>query len=166
MIGWSLDPWQGQKRVHHEGELPDFRADFERFVVFGLTPPVTAVELLIHIAQHKGSEAVIVKYSAWKTTGFSSYSHDENTLIDLGYYFLAVRQTHAAVEAFTLEVRDYPKFWNSYDSLAEAYMDAGQRQLAIDNYQKSIELRPDNLNGIDMLKKLKDKNSWQILPPC
>jgi hypothetical protein len=44
-------------------------------------------------------------------------------------------------------------------------MEARQRQLAIDNYQKSIEFKRDNLNGIDMLKKLKARIRWHILPP-
>ena len=36
-------------------------------------------------------------------------------------------------------------------------MKAGQKELAITNYEKSIELRPDNENGIDMLKKLRQQ---------
>jgi len=34
-------------------------------------------------------------------------------------------------------------------------MKAGQKDLAIQNYSQSIELNPDNKNGIEMLKKLK-----------
>jgi hypothetical protein len=36
-------------------------------------------------------------------------------------------------------------------------MKAGQKDLAIQNYEKSIELKPDNQNGIDMLKKLRQQ---------
>lgn len=36
-FGWRLDPWQGHKRVHHQGYLPGFKADFERFVDDKLT---------------------------------------------------------------------------------------------------------------------------------
>src|SRR5207245_2461249 len=36
-LGWSLDPWQGHKRVHHQGGLPGFLSDFERFVDDKLT---------------------------------------------------------------------------------------------------------------------------------
>jgi CubicO group peptidase (beta-lactamase class C family) len=31
-FGWNLGPWQGHKRVYHDGELPGFDCDFERFV--------------------------------------------------------------------------------------------------------------------------------------
>jgi Tfp pilus assembly protein PilF len=35
-------------------------------------------------------------------------------------------------------------------------MKAGQRDLAIANYQKSLELDAKNQNAVEMLKKLKD----------
>jgi cytochrome c-type biogenesis protein CcmH/NrfG len=41
-----------------------------------------------------------------------------------------------------------------YDSLGEAYMNAGEKQLAIDNYKKSLELNPENDNAKEKLKVL------------
>lgn len=52
---------------------------------------------------------------------------------------------------------EYPKFWNAYDSLGEAYTKAGQEDSAIENYEKSIELNPQNQGGIEALKKLRDQ---------
>ncbi len=43
-----------------------------------------------------------------------------------------------------------------YDSLGEAYMKTGQKELAIQNYEKSLQLDPKNQNAVDMLKKLKE----------
>jgi len=40
--------------------------------------------------------------------------------------------------------------------LAEGYMKAGQKGLAIANYEKSLELDPKNQNAVDRLKKLKE----------
>ena len=52
-----------------------------------------------------------------------------------------------------IDIKQYP-----YDSLGEAYMTAGQNEKSISNYEKSVELDPNNANGIEMLKKLKNKN--------
>jgi len=52
-------------------------------------------------------------------------------------------------------VQEYPKSANVYDSLGEAYMQAGQKDLAIQNYEWSLKLDPGNQNAVDMLKKLK-----------
>jgi CubicO group peptidase (beta-lactamase class C family) len=116
----------------------------------------SAADLLMLVANAKGPQGVIARYSELKKAGASSpYALDENTLIALGYHFLSAGQTDAALQTFQLEVQDYPKFWNAYDSLGEAFVKAGQKELAIMNYQKSVELNPQNQSGIEALKKLR-----------
>jgi hypothetical protein len=34
-------------------------------------------------------------------------------------------------------------------------MNAGQKELAIKNYEKSLELNPGNTNAVEMLKKIR-----------
>lgn len=41
-----------------------------------------------------------------------------------------------------------------YDSLGEAYLSDGNKELAINNYRRSAELDPKNTNGLEALKKL------------
>lgn len=72
----------------------------------------------------------------------------------MGYHLLAQKRIDEAIKVFELNVQEYPKAWNPYDSLAEAYMNAGKKELAIKNYEKSLELNPENKNGAEMLKKL------------
>jgi len=48
----------------------------------------------------------------------------------------------------------HPDSWNAYDSLGEAYLKDGNKELATKNYQKSVELNPKNENGVEALKKL------------
>lgn len=49
-----------------------------------------------------------------------------------------------ALEFFILNVENYPRSSNSYDSLGEAYEKLGDTQKAIENYKKSLELNPSN----------------------
>lgn len=117
--------------------------------------PQSPSETLMLIADLKGPQAAIKRYSELKQS--SSPGLDENTLINLGYHIFFNGDTASALQTFKLEVQDYPQFWNGYDSLAEAYIKAGQKDLAIQNYEKSVELNPKNQNGIDYLKKLKEQ---------
>lgn len=66
-----------------------------------------------------------------------------------------------AIQVFKLNVEDHPQSSNVYDSLGEAYLVDGDKALAIANYQRSIDLDPNNRNGIEALKKLTEgrKNS-------
>ena len=51
----------------------------------------------------------------------------------------------------------YPEGFNTYDSLAEAYAVKGDRELAIKNYRRSLELNPQNTNAVAKLKELEGK---------
>lgn len=46
---------------------------------------------------------------------------------------------------------------NGYDSLGEAYMKSGNNRLAIENYEKSVQLNPQNDNAVKILQELKRK---------
>tara|TARA_R110002074_G_C12541818_1_gene665771 strand:+ start:1835 stop:3340 length:1506 start_codon:yes stop_codon:yes gene_type:complete len=60
------------------------------------------------------------------------------------------------INVFLLALYIYPKSANLYDSLAEAYFYKKDFPNAISNYEKSLELNPENQNAIDKLKQLKD----------
>ena len=78
----------------------------------------------------------------------------ERILNALGYEQLNSKHIQEAIALFKLNVEMYPNSFNTYDSLGEAYMVAGEREEAIQNYRKSLALNPDNTNAVDMLKKL------------
>jgi predicted negative regulator of RcsB-dependent stress response len=41
-----------------------------------------------------------------------------------------------------------------FDSLGEAYADKGDKQKALLNYKKSVQLNPNSQSGKDIIKKL------------
>ena len=73
----------------------------------------------------------------------------------LGYDLMSSKKTQDAIEVFKLNVERFPQSWKVYDSLGEAYMANGDREPAIKNYERSIELNPKNTGGIEALKKLR-----------
>ena len=74
-----------------------------------------------------------------------------------GYLLLDQKKIDEAILLFTLNTQLYPKAWNTWDSLAEAYMIKGEKDIAIGFYKKSMELNPKNTNGKQMLEKLVQK---------
>ncbi|MEM7512799.1 MAG: prolyl oligopeptidase family serine peptidase [Bacteroidota bacterium] len=59
-----------------------------------------------------------------------------------------------AIKIFELAVSLYPTSANLYDSLAEAYLFTGQKEKAIQNFKKSLELYDQNQNAINRLEEL------------
>ena len=86
-----------------------------------------------------------------------NFTLDELSLNQRGYARIYAGNFPDAIAIFKLNVKLHPESWNVYDSLGEAYAKNGQRSLAIENYQKSIQLKPDNANGINHLKELQEK---------
>lgn len=82
---------------------------------------------------------------------------DERQMNRLGHNLLAARRVKDAIEVFKLNVENHPRSANVYDSLGEAYMIAGERELAIENYERSIELAPQNEGGREALRKLRSQ---------
>ncbi len=81
---------------------------------------------------------------------------DEQEINSRGYLFLQNDKVKDAIEVFKLNTIAYPESWNVYDSLGEAYLKDDQKDLAIKNYKKSLELNPDNTNAVKVLKDLKN----------
>ena len=80
---------------------------------------------------------------------------NENQMNQLGYDLLyGAHRPQEAIAVFKLNVEDYPQSFNVYDSLGEAYMVNNEKELAIKNYQKSLELNPNNTSGVEALKRL------------
>jgi CubicO group peptidase (beta-lactamase class C family) len=90
-----------------------------------------------------------------KRKGDSTLMIRETKINDIGYALLRMKRLEDALEVFKENTEDFPQSWNVWDSYAEAYMDKGDKALAIKYYEKSLELNPENKNGIDQLKKIK-----------
>ena len=107
----------------------------------------------------KSAAETLEKLNTYK----ANYELDKEDLIKLGYEFLGdvnpyrlpVKPNYDfAVETFKQNVKFFPDYWNSYDSLADAPARTGETDSAIKMYRKSIELNPNNEGGKKALQKL------------
>ena len=64
------------------------------------------------------------------------------------------KETTNAIAIFKLNVDQFPESSNAYDSYAEALLANGNKEDAIINYKKSVELNPANTNAVEILKNL------------
>jgi tetratricopeptide (TPR) repeat protein len=62
----------------------------------------------------------------------------------IGYEHLESGDTTGAIEIFKLNVIAYPNSPNVYDSLSDAYLANGQKDLAGENAKKALELLPSD----------------------
>jgi hypothetical protein len=60
------------------------------------------------------------------------------------------------INVFLLATKLYPRSANLFDSLAEGYLFIDDKEKAIENFEKSLELNSQNRNAIERLKQLKE----------
>jgi len=120
----------------------------------GMDPRKSIAQTLTTTIASDGIDAAAKQYHELKAAAPTTYNFDESELNSLGYKFMRKSKFKEAIRIFQLNVEAYPKSANTYDSLAEGYMDGGENALAIANYQKSLQLNPKNRNAVVMLKKL------------
>jgi tetratricopeptide (TPR) repeat protein len=108
--------------------------------------------------------AAVKQYRELKATQAANYDFNEGALNALGYQLLGQKKLKEAIEIFKLNVEAYPQAANPYDSLGEAYLQAGERALALQNYKKAVELNPQNVAAVQIIKNLEAPPSTTTTP--
>jgi len=82
---------------------------------------------------------------------------DEADFNTLGYRLLQENSLEFALYVFEKNVQLYPDSSNAYDSLGEAFLNAGRKAQAIESYRRSLVLDPSNANARSKLKELEKR---------
>ena len=113
-----------------------------------------------HRARAKGGVGLQVTGATpvhWSSTlGRSNAISNLDDRVIPGYRMLAEPDhIDEAIAFFLLNTKLFPESFNTWDSLGEGYMEAGQTELAISSYEKSLELDPSNLHAAAMIEKMR-----------
>ncbi len=117
-------------------------------------PKASLVDELMKTLATGDARQAIARYRELKAKSPQAYDFSEAEVNRLGYALLQRGRVTDAIDVFLVNVEENPKSWNVYDSLGEAYAAHGDRDLAIANYKKSLELNPRNTSATEALKKL------------
>ena len=180
-LGWHINKNKGETVIWHNGGTGGYRAfaGFNPAKNMGVVLLTNSTESVDDIGFHllnpssklrkkkqhiasvlrqnidnKGVKAAHKAYEKIKEKSRKDYDFGEGPINTLGYHYLNQKNVEAALAIFKINTENHPKSANVWDSYAEALMENGQKEAAIENYHKSLELNPANQNAIDKLKKL------------
>jgi CubicO group peptidase (beta-lactamase class C family) len=126
-------------------------------VVLGLPPTRIKKPLGTTVGRtllEQGAAAAVKQYRDLKATAPDDYDFGEGVLNRLGYWLLNHDRTADAVEILKLNVEAFPNSANPHDSLGEAYLKLGRRDLALASYRKALELNPAMSSAAQAVKEL------------
>jgi tetratricopeptide (TPR) repeat protein len=87
----------------------------------------------------------------------TSFAMPESDVNDLACILLGKGMKSEAIDIFKYNLAAHPNSADAYEGLAEGYDDAGQKELALENFKKSAALNPNNSYAADRIKKLESE---------
>jgi tetratricopeptide (TPR) repeat protein len=107
----------------------------------------------VHLFCIKGVDEGIITYNNEKKNNSNPIS--ELFLFAIGDEFLRKESFSDAAKVFDLAATDYPTSSKAFYKLGASYMYAGNKELAIENFEKSLQIDPQNKKAEEKLKNLK-----------
>jgi len=116
-------------------------------------------EALEEVMEQEGITAAVKRFHELKSERPDDYNFAEAEINKLGYKLLQHDRPRDALEIFKLNLSAHPESTNVYDSLGEAHAAAGNREAAIENYEKVVAADPHATGAIEMLRWLRAERS-------
>jgi tetratricopeptide (TPR) repeat protein len=111
-----------------------------------------------YILQKVDKEWKFVSMTTFNKTSYENNDFTSEWKINMvGYQLMSRDELDKAIKVFELNTQLYPEAFNTWDSLAEAYMKKGDNEKAIKYYKKSLALNPKNDNAKKMIEKIEKK---------
>jgi tetratricopeptide (TPR) repeat protein len=85
----------------------------------------------------------------------SEYTKGSRELNTFGYKLLRSNEIEKALFVFDLNTKMYPYKNNVYDSLGDAYYTIKNYEESLKNYDKVLELKPNDKSALEMIEKIK-----------
>lgn len=137
-----------------ESPMTDMETDMTQILMGIPSKPRYQVVAYLNRLLEEGKQESIKE----KEKPFGAYTARHTTssseLNTYGYILLSQNKLNEAIQIFRINTLAYPKDANTFDSLGEAYRKAGNIELAKENYQKVIELEPDNETALKALEEI------------
>jgi tetratricopeptide (TPR) repeat protein len=99
--------------------------------------------------------SAIALYHERKRTVPQEYSWSEVELNELGVALRLMGRMEDALQVYRLNIELHPDAWRPYISIADAYLRIGDTAQAIANFERSLELNPENAQAAEMLRRLR-----------
>ncbi|QCE40929.1 thioredoxin family protein [Psychroserpens sp. NJDZ02] len=137
-----------------EHPVETFERDIEKIVTNQPYYPKYYVANIIFNNLEKTPIADLQKLEPKYLTFLPEYSEGSKELNTLGYWHLKDQQYDKALYIFDLNTKLFPNNPNTFDSLGEAFFTTKNYPDALKNYNKVLELKPEDKNALDMISKI------------
>ncbi len=124
----------------------------------GLPIPMQLADVVTEAAARGGAAAGLAKYAELRTLYYGGQEYDfnnENTLLTIAQRAITAKEPDAAIPYLLTNLEHFPKSARTYQAMAQAKNAKGDRQGAIKDLEKAVELDPTSAQARTQLQQLK-----------
>lgn len=123
----------------------------------GLPIPRQIADVVTDAAAGGGAASGLVKYRELRTRyyGGQEYDFSENALLTIAQRAMTARNPDAAIAYLQTNLEYYPKSARTYQAMAQARNAKGDKQGAIRDLERAVELDPKSAQARNQLQQLK-----------
>ncbi|WP_164078364.1 serine hydrolase domain-containing protein [Alteromonas facilis] len=137
--------------------LVDFSYTLASEIVEEMQTPLRALKENMLVALESGEwETAKAHYAHFKANYAEQLAGTELMLNTLGYMVMEYLGAEQALPVFSLNVQEYPDSSNALDSLAEAYLNSGDKNKAKYYYAEALKIDKDNERIKHTLRQLEE----------
>lgn len=114
-------------------------------------------ELLNEATAQTDIRPFLAKYKTFKADPAHRFIQTEGPMNRLGYALLQNKRPADALEVFKLNAESFPRSANVFDSLGDGYQAVGNRDLAIQSYEKALAIDPNFSSSRESLNRLRSR---------
>jgi enterochelin esterase-like enzyme len=120
-----------------------------------ITPATRSpLSMLVRTGLLDGGEAALAEAKRLLALNAEGYVVDEDAINDAGCLLLFLDHARESVPLFRWNTERFPKSANTWDSLAWAFYELGDRPHAVENFKIDVRLDPKNLTAAHVLGEL------------
>ncbi len=153
---WDTRPWTAPE-ITAELTSEDYRLNRDPALeaVLNYAPQKTLSEVLDEALTKGGIDAAVKSFREFMAEPAHRYTWTEQPLLEAGQRLLNEKKPEQAAVLFQIDVEKNPESFRAYFALGESYFQMGKKDLAIANFERSLELNPKNYDVIQRLREAK-----------
>ena len=155
---WDTRMWSAP---HLTAELmsEDYRANQDPALkaILGYTPRKPLAQLLDEALTQGGLDQALKKFREFKADPANKFAAAEEPLLIAGQRLLNEKKPAQALVLFKLDMDENPHSFRAYYATGLAYFRSGNKEQALKNLERALEMSPKNYDVAELLKQVKQQ---------
>jgi tetratricopeptide (TPR) repeat protein len=153
---WDTRMWTAP---HLTAELAaeDYRANRDPALqaILGYSPRKPLAQILDEALTEGGIELALKRYREFKADPANKYAATEEALLVAGQRLLNEKKPEQALVLFKLDAEEHPYSFRAYYASGYAYFMSGNREQALKNLERALEMSPKNYDVAMLLRQVR-----------